>query len=61
VRELVRVTNDNWALEIPAFVPDQAAPTALAATCRTSKTELTITAITQADPAVVTSNGPRPE
>jgi hypothetical protein len=55
-RELVRVANDNWTLEIPAFEPVQQPPTALAGTVRTDFAPVDITAITQADPGVITTN-----
>lgn len=53
-RELVRITNTNWTLTEISFAPSQAAPTALALTNNYTQSG-GISAITQANPAVVTS------
>lgn len=54
-RELTRVANDNWTLTELTFTPQQAFPTALTAEAQTTIDSQAITAITQADPAVVTT------
>lgn len=56
-QELVRVANDNWTLGPIDFVPDGAAPTNLVAQVNTTVTSGTITAITAANPGVVTVTG----
>ena len=55
-RELVRITNTNWTLTEISFAPSQAAPAALALTNNYTQSG-SITGITQANPAVVTSTG----
>lgn len=55
-RELVRITNTNWTLTEISFAPSQAAPTALALTNNYTQTG-DISAVTKANPAVVTSTG----
>jgi len=55
-RELIRVANDQWTLSEISFEPQQPFPTELSATCNTSATTLLVSAITRADPCVVTTS-----
>lgn len=55
-RELVRITNTNWTLTEISFEPSQAAPTALSLTNNYTQSG-DISAVTKANPAVVTSAG----
>lgn len=55
VRELVRVDNDSWTLSVIPFAPEQAFPTSLTGEARTTIDTQAITAITKANPAVVTT------
>ena len=55
-RELVRITNTNWTLTEISFAPSQAAPTALSLTNNYTQSG-DISAVTKANPAVVTSAG----
>lgn len=55
-QELIRVTNDNWALSAVQLTPTIAAPSAILPDENTDKTTGVITAITQTDPVRVTDS-----
>ncbi len=56
-QELTRIANDDWTLTGLTFVPDLLGPDNMTADVNTTITTGTITAITQANPAQVTSAG----
>lgn len=56
-REVVRIDNDTWTLSELTFLPDVAAPTNLNVSIRTTLDFTAITAVTQANPGVVTVTG----
>lgn len=53
--EVVRITNTNWTISEIAFTPDTPFPTNITTSVKTATVSGTITGITQANPAVVTS------
>tara|TARA_R110000851_G_scaffold72582_2_gene160813 strand:+ start:589 stop:3672 length:3084 start_codon:yes stop_codon:yes gene_type:complete len=56
-QELIRIDNDSWTLTKVILEPTQNAPTAIEAYVNPPVDAVAITAVTQANPAVVTSTG----
>jgi hypothetical protein len=55
-QELIRIDNDTWSLSAVSLTPTVGYPTGLNDTVNTSSTDATVTAISQANPAVVTAS-----